>query len=205
MTKNMATAAKVKGHATSINASVGQKGAVAEFVQSTRYNQADYQMDTPVSLGKVTSVTFSLEVTGTPDSVSFKLYDSDGKELNNITQYNKKSGTYTIEIPEEYRSKTISQFSIMTNTDIGEGVTQTATAVLTQFNVWPGGEYSDTGANTDETADAGANVHSNIGTNAYTGRKAVTATIHDRGWGGNDFKCGYIFDFGCLTGRSRLQ
>ncbi len=84
MTKNMATAAKVKGHASSINASVSQEGAVAEFMQSTKYSQADYQMDTPVSLSKVKSVTFSLEVTGTPDSVSFKLYDSDGAELKNI-------------------------------------------------------------------------------------------------------------------------
>ena len=90
-------------------------------------------MDTPVSLSKVKSVTFSLEVTGTPDSVSFKLYDSDGAELKNITQYSKKSGTYTIEIPELYQSKTISQFSIMTNSDLGEGVTQTATAVLTSL------------------------------------------------------------------------
>ena len=133
LTKNMATAAKVKGHASSINASVSQEGAVAEFMQSTKYSQADYQMDTPVSLSKVKSVTFSLEVTGTPDSVSFKLYDSDGAELKNITQYSKKSGTYTIEIPELYQSKTISQFSIMTNSDLGEGVTQTATAVLTSL------------------------------------------------------------------------
>lgn len=93
----------------------------------------DYKLNDSIPLNTIGKVEYSLQVTGTPDNVSFKLYDSEGKELTKITQYNKKTGTYTIEIPEEYQSVTVSRFAIMTNTGLAEGVTQTATAVLSSL------------------------------------------------------------------------
>ncbi len=133
LSKNMASEATVLNSASSINASVGESGAVAAFTGASKYNQADYQLNDSIPMSTIAKVEFSLQVTGTPDSVSLKLYDSEGKELKNITQYNKKTGTYTIEIPEEYQSVTISRFAIMTNSVLAEGVTQTATAVLTSL------------------------------------------------------------------------
>lgn len=130
LTKNMASAAVVLSSASTIKASVGENGAVAEFTAASQYNQVDYKMNDPIPMNTIVKVEYSLQVAGTPDSVSFKLYDSEGKELTKITQYNKKTGTYTIEIPEEYQSVTISRFAIMTNTGLAQGVTQTATAVL---------------------------------------------------------------------------
>lgn len=130
LTKNMASAAVVLSSASTIKASVGENGAVAEFTAASQYNQVDYKINDPIPMNTIVKVEYSLQVAGTPDSVSFKLYDSEGKELTKITQYNKKTGTYTIEIPEEYQSVTISRFAIMTNTGLAQGVTQTATAVL---------------------------------------------------------------------------
>ena len=130
LTKNMASAAVVLSSASTIKASVGENGAVAEFTAASQYNQVDYKMNDPIPMNTIVKVEYSLQVAGTSDSVSFKLYDSEGKELTKITQYNKKTGTYTIEIPEEYQSVTISRFAIMTNTGLAQGVTQTATAVL---------------------------------------------------------------------------
>ncbi len=130
LTKNMASAAVVLSSASTIKASVGENGAVAEFTAASQYNQVDYKMNDPIPMNTIVKVEYSLQVAGTPDSVSFKLYDSEGKELTKITQYNKKTGTYTIEIPQEYQSVTISRFAIMTNTGLAQGDTQTATAVL---------------------------------------------------------------------------
>lgn len=123
LTKNMASAAVVLSSASTIKASVGENGAVAEFTAASQYNQVDYKMNDPIPMNTIVKVEYSLQVAGTPDSVSFKLYDSEGKELTKITQYNKKTGTYTIEIPEEYQSVTISRFAIMTNTGLAQGVT----------------------------------------------------------------------------------
>lgn len=133
LTKNMASEAEVLRSAETIKASVGENGAVAELTGASRYNQVDYKLNDSIPLNTIGKVEYSLQVTGTPDNVSFKLYDSEGKELTKITQYNKKTGTYTIEIPEEYQSVTVSRFAIMTNTGLAEGVTQTATAVLSSL------------------------------------------------------------------------
>ena len=84
-----------------MSASVGAAGAVTEFKASTQYSQADFLLASPISLNGIESVEFTLSVKGTPDSVSFKLYDSEGKELTGITQYNKATGTHSITIPNE--------------------------------------------------------------------------------------------------------
>lgn len=131
--ENAIQGSKVKGTSNdSVKASVGTTGAVTEFKSSNQYNQADFLLAAPISLNNIETVEFTLSVEGTPDSVSFKLYDSEGKELSGITQYNKGTGTHSITIPEEYKNKIISQYSIMTNTDIKDS-TQTATATLTKL------------------------------------------------------------------------
>ncbi len=144
LTKNMASEAEVLRSAETIKASVGENGAVAELTGASRYNQVDYKLNDSIPLNTIGKVEYSLQVTGTPDNVSFKLYDSEGKELTKITQYNKKTGTYTIEIPEEYQSLTISQFSIMTNTGLADGATQTATAVLSSLLFVPASQVTPT-------------------------------------------------------------
>lgn len=131
--ENAIQGSKVKGTSNaSVNASVGTTGAVTEFKASTQYSQADFLLAAPISLSTVENVEFTLSVKGTPDSVSFKLYDSDGKELAGITQYNKASGTHSIKIPDELKNKIITQYSIMTNTNIKDS-TQTATATLSKL------------------------------------------------------------------------
>lgn len=144
LTKNMASEAEVLRSAETIKASVGENGAVAELTGASRYNQVDYKLNDSIPLNTIGKVEYSLQVTGTPDSVSFKLYDSEGKELTKITQYNKTTGTYSIEIPEEYQSLTISQFSIMTNTGLADGATQTATAVLSSLLFVPASQVTPT-------------------------------------------------------------
>lgn len=129
---NAIEGSKVKGTSASVSASVGAAGAVTEFKASSQYSQADFLLASPISLNGIESVEFTLTVKGTPDSISFKLYDSEGKELTGITQYNKATGTHSISIPNEYKNKTISQYSIMTNTNIKD-TTQTATATLTKL------------------------------------------------------------------------
>ena len=85
LTKNMASAAVVLSSASTIKASVGENGAVAEFTAASQYNQVDYKMNDPIPMNTIVKVEYSLQVAGTPDSVSFKLYDSEGKELTKIT------------------------------------------------------------------------------------------------------------------------
>lgn len=144
LTKNMASEAEVLRSAETIKASVGENGAVAELTGASKFNQVDYKLNDSIPLNTIGKVEYSLQVTGTPDSVSFKLYDSEGKELTKITQYNKTTGTYSIEIPEEYQSLTISQFSIMTNTGLADGATQTATAVLSSLLFVPASQVTPT-------------------------------------------------------------
>lgn len=130
---NAIQGSKVKGTSnTSVSASVGTAGAVTEFKASNQFNQADFLLAAPISLSGIESVEFTLTVEGTPDSVSFKLYDSDGKELSDITQYNKTTGTHSITIPDQHKNKIITQYSVMTNTNIKD-TTQTATATLTKL------------------------------------------------------------------------
>ncbi len=131
--ENAIQGSKLKGTTNaSVNASVGTAGAVTEFKSSSQYSQADFLLAAPISLSTIENVEFTLSVKGTPDSVSFKLYDSDGKELTSITQYNKTSGTHSIKIPDELKNKIITQYSIMTNTNIKDS-TQTATATLSKL------------------------------------------------------------------------
>lgn len=131
---NAIEGSKVKGTSnTSVSASVGTTGAVTEFKSSKQYSQANFLLASPISLNSIESVEFTLSVKGTPDSVSFKLYDSEGKELSDITQYNKATGTHSITIPDQHKNKIITQYSVMTNTNI-EDTTQTATATLTKLS-----------------------------------------------------------------------
>lgn len=130
---NAVAGSTVKGKSdATVTASVGAEGAVAEFEASGQFKQADFLLASPVSLNTVESVEFTLSVEGTPDSVCFKLYDSDGNEISKITQYNKKTGTYSIRVPDECKDKTVAQYSIMTNSDIKD-TTQTAKATLTKL------------------------------------------------------------------------
>lgn len=108
--------------------------AITSFTNAGLYEQANYKIATPFSLESIDSVEFTLTVTGTPDSVSFKLLDTNGQEIKTaqgggVTQYNKATGTYKITLPAEVKTTTIGGFAIMTNTNI-EGSTQTATATL---------------------------------------------------------------------------
>lgn len=131
--ENAIQGSTVKGTSNaSVSASIGTTGAVTEFKASNQYNQADFLLAAPISLNNIESVEFTLTVKGTPDSVTFKLYDSDGKELSDITQYNKATGTHSITIPDKHKNKIITQYSVMTNTDIKD-TTQTATATLTKL------------------------------------------------------------------------
>ena len=130
---NAVVGSTVKGKSDdTVTASVGSTGAVVEFESSKQYKQADFLLASTVPLATVESVEFALSVVGTPDSVCFKLYDSDGKEISKVTQYNKKTGTYSIKVPDEFKEKTVAQYSIMTNSDIKDS-TQTATATLTKL------------------------------------------------------------------------
>lgn len=121
---------------TSANTDAKVEGtkAITSFANAKQYEQANYKISTPFSLESIDSVEFTLTVTGTPDSVSFKLLDTNGQEIKTsegggVTQYNKATGTHKITLPEEVKSMTIGGFAIMTNTNI-EGTTQTATATL---------------------------------------------------------------------------
>lgn len=121
---------------TSANTSAKVDGtkAITSFTAAKQYEQANYKIATPFSLESIDSVEFTLTVTGTPDSVSFKLLDTNGQEIKTaagggVTQYNKATGTHKITLPEEVKSMTIGGFAIMTNTGI-ENTTQTATATL---------------------------------------------------------------------------
>lgn len=111
----------------SITASVGSAGAVAKFNESSQYKEVKFALASPVSLQNVEKVEFSLTVEGEPSSVSLKLYDSAGSELK-MTQYNKGTGTHTVTVPAECKEKTVAMYAIMTNSDIKD--TQTATATL---------------------------------------------------------------------------
>lgn len=124
--------AKVKSASTSMaGGKIEGTTAVTSFTEATQYSQVDYKLASPFSLETIDKVEFKLTVTGTPDSVSFKLLDADGKELEqgSVTQYNKKTGTYTITLSKDAKTKTVGGFAIMTNSNI-EGTTQTATATL---------------------------------------------------------------------------
>lgn len=130
---NAVVGSTVKGKSdATVTASVGSTGAVVGFESSGQYKQADFLLASPISFATVESVEFALSVVGTPDSVCFKLYDSDGQELSKMTQYNKKTGTYSIKVPDDSKAKTVAQYSIMTNSDIKDS-TQTATATLTKL------------------------------------------------------------------------
>lgn len=101
------------------------------FAGSSQYNQANFTLDTSIALKNVESVSFTWEVTGTPDSACFKLLDADGSEISKSTLYNKKTGTYSIHIDEADLDKSVGGYAIMTNSDIED--TQTATVTLTSL------------------------------------------------------------------------
>lgn len=129
VTDNVLEGSTVKNTGTNVTASVQNGKATAEFAKASQYKQADFTLAESFALSNVTSIQYTLTVSGTPDSVCFKLYGTDGNELSSITQYNKKSGSYTISVPEDLKDKTVGGYAIMTNSDI-EGTTQTATATL---------------------------------------------------------------------------
>lgn len=141
--------ATVKSNSSTISASVSNGQAIAAFTESTQYQEAKYTLANTVSLANVTKINYSLTVTGTPDSVCFKLYDSDGAEISKLTNYNKPTGSYSITPSDEVKDKTIAGFGIMTNSNITG--TQTATATLTSLTFEMSG--SSSGDSTEDEPD----------------------------------------------------
>ncbi len=126
-----ATASKNNyGNVTSV---IENGEATATFTEATQYHQANFTLGTPIDTAKVLSFTYKLNVTGTPDNVTFKLLGPTTDIA--ISCYNKTSGSYTVEMASLDREvlrdcSTITGFAIMTNTNIKGAETQTATAVL---------------------------------------------------------------------------
>lgn len=113
-----------------VSAEVSGGTATVSFSAATQFNQANFTIAQAIPLSNVISIQYKLNVTGDPDSVSFKLLDSSGSELDGLTQYNKKSGEYSItSIKDTIKSKSVGGYAIMTNSDIKDS-TQTATATL---------------------------------------------------------------------------
>lgn len=125
---------------STVAATVEVGSATVTFTETTRYSQANFALETPVSLSNVTAIHATISVTGDPNSVSFKFLDSSYAEISGMTRYNRASGTFTTEVTDEAKSKTLGGYAIMTNSDIGEDGTQTATAVLTSLTF----EYDST-------------------------------------------------------------
>lgn len=113
-----------------VSAEVSGETATVSFSAATQYSQANFTLAQAVPLSNVIRIQYKLNVTGNPNSVSFKLLDSSGDELDGLTQYNKKSGEYSItDIKDALKNKSVGGYAIMTNSDI-ENTTQTATATL---------------------------------------------------------------------------
>lgn len=129
ISENVLAGSTVKKQSESAAASVSGDTAIVTFTNATLHQQADFTLASSISLANVTKVYYELEVSGTPDSACFKLYDSSGTELSKVTQYNKKTGSYTITIPGELKEKTVAGFAVMTNSDIAD-TTQTATVTV---------------------------------------------------------------------------
>ncbi len=128
--KNAVDGSTVKGTSNDkVTAEVNEGTATVSFSAATQYSQADFTLAQAVPLNNVIRIQYKLNVTGSPDSVSFKLLDSSGAELD-LTQYNKKSGEYLItDIKDALKNKSVGGYAIMTNSDIKD-TTQTATATL---------------------------------------------------------------------------
>ena len=111
---------------------VSEGKASVSFASSNCYNQADFTLSETIPLQNVESVSFTWEVTGTPDSACFKLLDTNGSEIKNYTRYNAKTGTYSMSIDDADRDNTVGGYAVMTNSDL-EDSTQTATVTLTSL------------------------------------------------------------------------
>lgn len=182
VSKNILEGSTVKSTGTNVTASVQDGKATAEFSGASQYKQADFSLAESFTLNNVTSVQYDLTVSGSPDSVCFKLYDSDGNELTTVTQYNKKSGSYTITIPDELKNKIISGYAIMTNSNI-EDTTQTATATLESLTY----EYSEpVSSETTMTMSAETRLASSAvsGNPTYNSDGSVTFTVTQQYGGG---------------------
>lgn len=116
---------------STVTGNVSDGKTTVAFAGSSLYNQADFTLDTSISLQNVESISFTWEVAGTPDSACFKLLDANGSEIKKSTLYNKNTGTYSISIDDEDRDKAVGGYAIMTNSNITD--TQTATVTLTSL------------------------------------------------------------------------
>lgn len=115
-----------------VTGTVSEGKASVSFASSNCYNQADFTLSETIPLQNVESVSFTWEVTGTPDSACFKLLDTNGSEIKNYTRYNAKTGTYSMSIDDADRDNTVGGYAVMTNSDL-EDSTQTATVTLTSL------------------------------------------------------------------------
>ncbi len=182
---NALAGATVKSSSGTITASVSEGTATASFAQSTQYQEAKYTLANTVPLSNVTKINFALTVTGTPNTVCIKFYDSESTEIGKLTNYNKSSGTYSITVPDEVKEKTIAGFGIMTNSDIKD-TTQTAEAALTSLTFettgTTGGDNTE-GGDTEEEPDVSNLESLTLSADTFLGSGAIDGnpTYNDDG------------------------